>query len=372
MTSTDHDVRRSTPDGFDRRLTLPLVLGSVLNPINSTMLAVALVPIGAAFGEPPSRTAWLVSALYLTTAVGQPVVGRLVDLFGPRRLYLAATALVGVAGLMGAFAQSLDWLVVSRVLLGLGTCSAFPAAMFLLRSEAVRTGQDAPTSVLTLLSVGNQTIAVIGPTLGGLLVGLGGWRLIFTVNVPLSIACLALGALRLPRRTPVLAGEPVASVSDLDLPGIVLFGGALLSLMGFLMLPAVDHLWFLAVAVGAAVLLVVRELRARTPFIDLRVLGGNRPLVATYVRQALAGVVMYAFLYGFVQWLEDGRHLSASHAGLLLLPMSATAVVVSLVVGRRPQLWAKVVVGSVALVVATSGLLRTDGGSPIWWLAVLT
>ena len=81
-----------------------MILGSMLNPINSSMIAVSLVPIGIAFGAPPSQTAWLVSALYLATAVGQPVVGRLVDIYGPRRLYLVGTALVGVAGVLGALA----------------------------------------------------------------------------------------------------------------------------------------------------------------------------------------------------------------------------------------------------------------------------
>ncbi|GAA3132097.1 MFS transporter [Nonomuraea salmonea] len=84
--------------GFDRRLIAPMILGSILNPINSSMLAVALIPIGAAFGAPPSETAWLVSGLYLATAVGQPVIGRLVDMYGPRLLYLLGTALVGIAG----------------------------------------------------------------------------------------------------------------------------------------------------------------------------------------------------------------------------------------------------------------------------------
>ncbi|HEY4315277.1 MAG TPA: MFS transporter, partial [Actinomycetes bacterium] len=74
--------RFRSDDGFDRKLLAPLISGAVLNPINSTIIAVTLVPIGVAFGEPASATAWLISALYLATAVGQPVVGRLIDMYG--------------------------------------------------------------------------------------------------------------------------------------------------------------------------------------------------------------------------------------------------------------------------------------------------
>jgi MFS family permease len=100
-------LHRSEGTGFDRRLIAPMILGAILNPINSSMIAVSLVPIGVAFGAPPAQTAWLVSALYLATATGQPVVGKLVDMYGVRRLFLAGTALAGVAGLLGTLAPDL-------------------------------------------------------------------------------------------------------------------------------------------------------------------------------------------------------------------------------------------------------------------------
>ena len=104
MTVRTGVLRRPRGGGgrFDRGLLAPMLLGAVLNPVNSSIIAVSLIPIGQAFRAPPSSTAWLVSALYLATAIGQPVVGRLIDLFGPRRLYLAATALVGATGRRGA------------------------------------------------------------------------------------------------------------------------------------------------------------------------------------------------------------------------------------------------------------------------------
>ncbi|TCO54248.1 MFS transporter [Actinocrispum wychmicini] len=302
---------------FDRRLIAPMILGAVLNPVNSSMIAVALIPIGVAFGAPPAETAWLVSSLYVATAIGQPVVGRLVDMYGPRRLYLAGSALLGVAGILGALAPSLGVLIGARALLGLGTCAGYPAAMFLIRQESHRTGRDSPSGVLTALAVSTQTVAVVGPTLGGLLIGLGGWRTIFVVNVPLAVACLVLGALRLPTQ-PTRKGS-----------------------------------------------LAVRDL------IDLGVLVGNRPLVATYARNLLTFVVSYTFLYGYTQWLEEGHGLTAAQAGAALLPMFLTAIVVSGITGRHKGVRGKLIVGGVGQILGCALLLTVHADSGIWLLVLI-
>jgi MFS family permease len=79
--------------------------GSVLNPVNSSIIAVALVAIGRSFGVGAAAVTWLVSALYLATAIGQPAMGRLADQLGPRRVYLAGLALVAAEGLAGWLAR---------------------------------------------------------------------------------------------------------------------------------------------------------------------------------------------------------------------------------------------------------------------------
>ena len=321
---------RRTPrdgSGFDRRLVAPMVLGSVLNPVNSSIIAISLVPIGRDLGAAPSQTAWLISSLYVATAIGQPVVGRLVDRFGPRTPYLVGTAMVGAAGVLGMVAPGLGWLVVARVVLGLGTCAGYPASMHLIRREALRTGRDSPNGILTTLAVANQTVAVIGPTLGGLLIGVGGWRATFAVNVPLSVACLVLGAARLPRGTGTLGAPDPESTR----PG-----------------PG-----------------------RRDPLGPLAVVRGNRPLGLTYVRMLLTAVVSYSVLYGFTQWLEEGRRLEPSQAGLLLLPMFGTAIIVSTLTGRHAAVRGKLVVGGVLQVGAAVLLLALGGQSAIWLLVVL-
>src|SRR5258708_12495347 len=173
--------------GFGRRFVAATSFGSVLNPVNSSIIAVALVSIGHASGVGASATTWLVSALYLATAIGQPTMGRLADLAGPRRVYLAGTAAVAAGGLLGYLGWSLGSLIAARIVIGLGTSAAYPAAMAMIRHQARRLNREAPRGVLGALAIAGQATMAAGPPLGGLLIAVGGWRLTFLVNLPLPV-----------------------------------------------------------------------------------------------------------------------------------------------------------------------------------------
>jgi len=357
---------------FDRRLLAPMMFGSVLNPINTAIIAVALTPIGLALGAPASETVWLVSSLYLATAIGQPLVGRLVDVFGVRTLFLLGAILVAVAGAIGLLApenrDSIWWLVAARVILGLGTCAGYPAAMHMIRAEADRTGIASPAGILTLLSVTTQTVAVVAPALGGLLIGTWGWRATFAVNIPLGLASLVLGALFFPRRTGL---EPApADRPRIDGVGILLFAMAMLTLLIFLQNISGALLWLLALALVAGAVFVWWERRFTDPFIDVRVLSGNVPLLLSYARSLLTATISYMFVYGFTQWLEDGRGLTPTVAGLVLLPVFAAGIAVAVAFGRRAEVVGKLLVGSAAQLIAGILVLFMTGSSPIWFLVL--
>jgi MFS family permease len=379
MTAITPDT--TTRPGFDRRLLPPMMLGSILNPINSSIIAVALVPIATAFGAPATETAWLVSALYLATSIGQPLVGRLVDTFGPRRLFIIGTALTAIAGVIGVLAPNIGVLVVARIVLGFGTCAGYPASMYLIRAEAKRTGMASPSGVLTALSVATQTIAVIGPTLGGFLIGFGGWRSTFAINIPLGIACVVLGFLVLPKHTALDADaeaavgagpDAAARRPRFDIVGILLFAATLTALLLFLMNLQVSLVWLIAVAAAGAVGFAFRELRTKEPFIDVRVFAGNIPLLVTYGRGVLAATFSYCFLYGYTQWLEDGRGLSAQTTGLVLLPVFLVGIIMSILVGRKPQIRGKLIVGGVIQVLSAVAILFVGSSTPIWQILVVS
>jgi sugar phosphate permease len=139
--------------------------------------------------------------------------------------------------------------------------------------------------------------------------------------------------------------------------------------MLFLMRPRVAD-WYLPVlALVAGAAFARRELRVPAPFIDLRVLGGNGPMLATFLRQFLSYTTAYAFLYGFTQWMEEGRGLHAAGAGLVLLPLSLSGLVVSGVTGRREAVRGKLVVGSLVQIAGCLVLLTMNSTSAIWLLA---
>ncbi len=366
-------MARRPPEGrFDKRLLAPMMIGSILNPINTAIIAVALTPIGIALGAPASDTVWLVSGLYLATAIGQPLVGRLVDIFGVKRLFLVGALLVVAAGAIGLFApespESIWWLVAARVILGLGTCAGYPAAMHMIRAEAERTGFTSPAGILTALSVTTQTVAVVGPTLGGLLIGAWGWRATFAVNIPLGIASFVLGAVFFPRRTGL--EPPPERRPRLDAPGIVLFACSMLALLVFLQNISIALLPLLIAAILLGAGFVWREARTPQPFIDVRVLAGNGPLLLSYVRSLLTATISYLFVYGFTQWLEDGRGLNATGAGLVLLPVFAAGVAVSIAFGRRPEVVWKLLAGSIAQLVAGILVLLMAPDSPLWLIVL--
>ena len=103
------------PDrAFGPTFVTPLYMGAMLNPINSSVIAPALVAIAAAMHTSVGGTAILISSLYLTSAIAQPAAGRLAEEFGPRRVFFVGIFLVLAGGVLGAAARDMSTLVTAR------------------------------------------------------------------------------------------------------------------------------------------------------------------------------------------------------------------------------------------------------------------
>ena len=351
---------------FSWRFVTPLYMSSALNPINSSVIATALVPIAHAMNVPVGSTAVLISALYLASAIAQPTAGKLAEELGPRRVFLVGIVLILIGGVVGGVGPDMATLTVARVLIGIGTSAGYPAAMVLIRRRAIRAGMsEPPGEVLGGLSIAGTVTVAVGPPLGGVLVAAFSWHAAFLINIPVAVAALLLTTAWVPKDEP-LEHRPLREIAGrIDVSGILLFGGAMSALLVFLLsLPDPDWLPLgFAVALGAV--LVRWELRAATPFIDMRLLTSNLALTRTYLRGALTLLAFYSVLYGLTQWLEAAHGLSTQEAGLVLLPMGILAAIVSRPIAARNLVRGPLVVGATSFVLAAAAVTLFTSQTPV-------
>lgn len=360
-TATPRHVRKP----FSWRFISPLLLGSTLNPINSSMIATALVGIGVDFHKGPAATASLISVLYLCSAVMQPTMGKLATIFGARRVFLAGATLLLVGGIVGAAAPSFAFLVASRALIGIGTSAAYPTAMALVRKRADELKVGVPNSVLGSFSIASQVTMVIGLPLGGVLAGTFGWRAIFFINVPLALVTLVCTLVGVAKDEPINRADRVGLIVAVDLVGIVLFAGTIISLLLFLSHLTNPIWWHFAITVLLAVALFGWERHASRPLLDVRMLSRNGRLLRTYLRQFLAALGMYTALFGTSQWMEGSAHYTATQVGLILLPMSAVSIVVARIVAGRGWVRWPLILAGISFTVAGAVMLNVTHSSNV-------
>jgi MFS family permease len=351
-----------------RRVVGTILLGTLLNPLNSSMIAVALVRLRDDFEVSLAAASWLVSAFYLAAAVGQPTMGRIADLLGHRRIFCAGWVIVAITGVLAPLAPSFGWLVVARAAQAIGTSAAYPAGLAMIRRSTVDPEGRPPASALAALSIAGSVSAALGPVLGGALVGLAGWQAIFLVNPVLAIAGLPLALRHLPHDPPSSGGiRHIART--IDWAGIVLFTGVLGGLLGLLISLAKNPLWPLAaVVVASAFGLVARERRAAAPIIDV-VVAANPRIAAVFAQYAAVNIVFYIALFGIPQWLEEVRGYQPAEAGLLLLPVAGLGIVATPLAARminRGGYRLPLLLGSIGLGAGAVGLILVGDDSPLY------
>ncbi|MEV0362161.1 MFS transporter [Nocardia fusca] len=300
-----------------------LLAGTLLAPLNSSMVAVALYPVQQDLGASLGAATWMVTSFYLAACVAQPVMGRIADRTGPRALFVGGMLLASAASAAAPFVTDVAGLVVCRSLLAVGVSTSFPCALILVRRGGGSGRQ------LGRIAVVNTTAGAVGPVLGGLLTDWAGWPAIFWVNLPLTLGAVAVAAFRLPgrERGPVPDGRLSGGI---DILGVLLFAGGMLALLRVMLaLPRVEPVTVVA-AVSLLIGFVVREARYRAPFIDVTALWSHRGLVPVLSIFVLFNLTYYSAFYGLPQWFQGSLGLDPAAAGLLVLPIAATSVLATM------------------------------------------
>ncbi|GGE44959.1 putative MFS-type transporter YwoD [Pullulanibacillus camelliae] len=347
-------------------LVLTVGLGTLLNPLNSSMISVALTRLQHEFALSVATASWLISAFYLASAAGQPVFGKLGDMFGPKRLFLAGLIIVALSSSLAPFAPNFGWLLVCRILQAIGSSTLFPSGMSMVRTQ-ITVGQG---KALATLSVFASISAAFGPSIGGFLIESWDWPSIFLVNFPFIIVSFVLALF-------VLPGQKTGKIElkRIDFVGILLFVIGIVTLILFLLsIENGPRWWALPVAVVAFIAFYFYERRRHDPFIDLKTLKSNANLSFVYLQFICINLVFYCYFFGLPLFLQQVRGYSEGKTGLIMLAMAGCAVFIAPMTGRwidRKGSKPPLVAGGTAILLGTLLLLTLHNSTPLWWLIII-
>ncbi|HET8823384.1 MAG TPA: MFS transporter [Thermoleophilaceae bacterium] len=343
--------KRSRPgvEQRERTVLLTAALGTMLMPLNSTMIAVALPDVVEDLDVSLGSTAWLVSGYLIAQASLQPLAGKLGDRLGRRPLILAGLASFGLASLGAAFAPSLTVLIAFRVLQAVTGALVFPNSIALVRELLP---EERRGTVFGLIGSAIGLAAAGGPPLGGALVALGGWRALFLVNLPWVAVAMWLALRSVPRRL------ATTDRGRFDLGGAVALS-LLLGSTAWLLNPGDVPGWAVPAAVVALVVLVVAfvryELGQDDPIVEPRFLR-VRPFAAATASVGLSNLALYGTLLAVPLLLADRPRWSAGEIGLAVGALSFPLLALSPVGGRLSDRAGRRTAAVAGLTLVTVGL----------------
>jgi len=290
----------------------------------------ALPKIASDFGSTATDLQWIISIYMVTLGALMVPAGRLADIFGRKQILLIGIALFGLASLLCAIAASAATLVAFRALQGAGAALIFPASVSVI-TNAFPPAQSGRMIGLAygIAGLGNAA----GPLIGGSLTQTVGWRWIFALNIPLTAACVLIGAFA------IRESRDTEAPRRIDVAGLALLtAGIGVFTLTFDRAPAWGW-WSLATAgafTGALALLalfVVVESRVRWPLVDLS-LARNMRFTVLVVAGTIANVAYGVMIFLSTVYLQDARGLDPLAAGLVFLGPSAGAAAGGVLSGR--------------------------------------
>ena len=332
--------------------------------LDASIVNVALPSIGTALSFSQENLAWVVNAYVLTFGGFLLLGGRMADLLGRRRVFIAGLAVVGVASLAAGFAVNEGQLIAARAAQGLGAAVISPAALSII-TNTFRDGAERNKALGAWGAVAGAGGAA-GVLLGGILTDGLGWEWVLWVNVPVALVC----ALLAPRLLAESRSE--SATRHFDAAGAVTVTAGL-SVLVYALVDATEAGWGSAqtlglLALSAALLaaFVVIEQRSDAPLVPFRIFR-LRTLTGGNVVGLLLGGSLFAMFFFITLYMQQVLGYTPIEAGLSYLPLAVTIIVAAGVgaqlvtrVGFKPVLAAGMLLVAVALIWFSR--VSVDGG----------
>ncbi len=359
------------PEGSEKRNIILLFSGlmvtMLLASLNQTVLSSALPTIvGELSGV--EHMAWVITAFILASTIMMPVYGKLGDLLGRKPMLIFAISIFLVGSVIGALANDMNVLIIARVVQGLGG-----GGLMILSQATIADVVPARERGKYMGIMGGVFAfsSVAGPLIGGGLTEGPGWRWVFWMNVPLALLAIAatIFLLHVPRK--VFATRPKIDYLGMMLIALATTALVLVGTWGGSQYdwnsPQIIGLGIAAVVTGT--LFVIVENRVSEPVMPM-LLFKNRNFVLTTIAGLLTGIAMFGAIGYMPTYLQMATGFSAAESGMLMIPMMACLLVISIIVGRRVSTTGRYkvapIVGSAILAVALLLLSTITTGTPIY------
>ncbi len=338
-------------------------LSSFLTPFMLSAVNIALPAIGDHFKADAVLLSWVATAYIVAAAVALVPVGKLADIHGRKKVFMAGTLLFTLASLLSGLAWSMAALIVFRVLQGVGIAMIFA------------TGIAIVTSVFPLVERGRVlgiTVAAVysglscGPLAGGWLTQTFSWRSVFLIPAPFGLGLILMTLWKLKGEWAGARGE------RFDLAGAFIYALAIIALMsGVSVLP---DLWggvLVIAGVGGLAAFAGWERRAPHPVFDVRLLAHNR----VFGFSCLAALIHYGATFGVTflmsLLLQYIKNLSPQQAGLVLIAQPVMMALFSPFAGRLSDRVEPRVLASTGMSITALALLlltRIGAGTAMWFI----
>ena len=314
-------------------IALAVMSATFMEVLDTSVANVSLPHIAGTLSASTDESTWVLTSYLVANAIILPATGWLSSFFGRKRLLLTCTIIFTVSSALCGAAHSLGFLIVARIIQGLGGGVLQPTAQAVMMESfpLAKRGQ-----AMAIYSIGVIVAPIVGPTLGGWITDNYSWRWIFYINIPVGIISILLTqrALTDPPHLRRIARN------NIDYIGFALMAIALGGLQ--LILDKGQHedwfaspfiVWLTLIALLALVGFVIRELRVAEPIVDLRILA-NRNFSMGILLVAVAGAVLFGVMAQLPMFLQALLGYSAVESGMAVSPRGIGAMISMLIVGR--------------------------------------
>ncbi|MGX7052338.1 DHA2 family efflux MFS transporter permease subunit [Leuconostoc palmae] len=294
------------------------VLGIFVCMLDTTIMNVSLPSIGQYLNTGLDQLSWTLSIYLILFASLTIPLTRLAEMFGMFRGFMLGTAMFGIGSAISAVSSNLTTLLVGRAIQSCGAALIFPLAMTL----AIRlvTGENR-TKVISILGITQGLAAALGPTIGGVITQLLGWRWIFVINLPLVISMLIFSACFFPFKNEnrqvqkIDIGGAISSMMTLGNLSIGLINGRLWGWTSW------ETILCLTVSVLSFILFICIEKKSQNPMVPLKLFADKMFSLAAIII-VLSNVFLVAIMVILPNYFTNVGGMTTLHASLLIAPIS--------------------------------------------------